>query len=78
MTQAEVTNEELGSIGISRGQQLKVRRRTLPGVPPMLELSNWNEAVGHHLACPFPDNPQVISALIGALQAHLKDSHGTA
>ncbi|MFI0265630.1 hypothetical protein [Streptomyces luteogriseus] len=78
MSHVEVTDVELGSIGVNTELQIKLRSRTLPEIPPMLELSNWNREVGHHLACPFPDDPRIIKALIGVLQERLETAHGTA
>ena len=67
---------ELGSIGITKDVQLKLRLRTLPERPPFLELSNWSKYMEYHLGCPFPDDPRVIKAIIGALQDHLERAHG--
>jgi hypothetical protein len=76
MPEIRPTDVELGSIGITKDVQLKLRSRTLPGIQPHLELSNWSPEMKYHLGCPFPDDPQVIKALIGALQDHLVREHG--
>ncbi|MGW5434900.1 hypothetical protein ACWET9_48810 [Streptomyces sp. NPDC004059] len=78
MSEVKVTDVELGSIGISREVQLKLRARTLSQMPTYLEVSNWSKAFGYHNACPFPDEPQAIKALIGALQERLETAHGEA
>jgi hypothetical protein len=77
----EVTTEdvEVASIAITRDVSLKVRQRTVPDtdITPFLEMSNWSRENGYHLASFFPDKPEVIKALIGALSDHLERQHGT-
>lgn len=77
----EVTTDdvEIASIGITRDVSLKVRQRSVPDtdIPTYLEISNWSRETGYHLASFFPDKPEVIKALIGALSEHLVRQHGT-
>lgn len=66
----------LGMIKIAEDQQLHVRRRELDGLPPFLDLAQFNtQGGGYRLAAPFPDDPQVIRKLISLLQHHLDTAH---
>jgi hypothetical protein len=76
--EVKVINEELGAIRVTDTQQLRLRRRTLEGVKPMLELSNWNPDVGYHLNSPFPDDPRILRQLISLFQHTLEAGHGEA
>jgi hypothetical protein len=67
MPQTPVETEVLGRIRMYKDQELQLRSRQLPGVPPMVEISQYNPHVGNLLACYWPDDPALHRKLASLL-----------
>ncbi|MET8405914.1 hypothetical protein [Streptomyces sp900116325] len=65
-----LNDQVLARIPTYPDQELHLRLREAPEMPPVLDIALFNtEGGGYRLACLFPDDPDVVDGLIAALQA---------
>lgn len=69
----------LAKIKVSEDQEVRIRRRVLEGVPDFLEIAQFNmRDEGYRVACPFPDDENVIGSLARCLQRNEGESDADA